>query len=143
MENPVVWILRIQAPEEDVENAAEMFVIFIARNAAAQIQICSDGIKMILKKIGMLQHARLDSFLAVVARLRAEPVRFPVNNIVAVLELEKEIDETPHESFHRPELQASQALGKFERQSGTTVIHKKILQLVPLQRGDRMGKFHF
>jgi hypothetical protein len=80
-ENPATRFLWIQAAEEDVENAAEMFVIFITADAAAQIQICRDGVKMILEKIGVLQHAGPDPLRVVVVWLVAEPVRFPIDNI--------------------------------------------------------------
>ena len=120
-----------------------MFVIFIAGDAAAQIEIRRDGIEMILEKIGMLQHGGLDPFLVVIARLIAEPVRFPIDDIVAVFESEKEIDESSHESFHRPKMQTPQALWKFETARQVRRASRKISVIDPLQRGDRMGKFHF
>jgi hypothetical protein len=82
---------------------------------------------MILKKVGVLEHARPDSGLVVVAGSMAEPVRFPVDDIIAILEPEKEIDKSSHKSFHRAEVQAPQALWKFGRHGGGAVFDKKLL----------------
>src|ERR1700736_5581326 len=70
----------------------------------------------------------------------AEPVRFPVDDVVAVLEPEKEIDEPSHKSFHRAEIQTAQASWKFGRQSGTTGFDKQLLQLARFKGSDWIGK---
>ena len=78
-------------------------------------------------------HARIPSALVVVVGSMAEPVRFPIDDVVAVFEPEKEIDEPPHKSFHRAEIQTAQAGWKFGRQSGTAVFDKQLLQLARFQ----------
>src|SRR5271168_4806177 len=143
MENRAARFLGIQAAEEDIEDAAKLFVIYVAGDAPAQIQICRDGIEMILEIVGVLQHARPDPFHVIVARLIAEPVRFPVDYIVVLSKPEKEIDEPSHESFHRAKMQTPQALWKFGWYLRAAVLHKNFLQLVRSQRNDRMGELHF
>src|SRR5271157_4089362 len=70
-----------------------------------------------------------------------EPVRFPVDDVVALVESEKEIDEPSHKSVHRAEIQTAQASWKFGRKSGTTVFDKQLLQLARFQGSDWIGKF--
>src|ERR1700722_6131693 len=124
IENPAACFRGVQATEEDIKNTPEVFVIFIPGDTAAQIEICRNSIEMILEKIGMLQHRDLDPFLIVIAELISEPVRFPIDDIVAVLEAKKQIDESSHETFHLAKLQASQTLGKLGRQRKSPLLHE-------------------
>ena len=84
---------RTHAAHEEVEHAAEVRLVVVARQAAAEVTVQGDGVEQVLQVIAMGLHRRLQARGGVVDRLIAEVVGLPVQDPEAAVVLEHQVDE--------------------------------------------------
>src|SRR5450755_1348355 len=98
-----------------------MSLVLVAGQALLEEKIRGQGVEVVLKVVVVFEHGLPHTFRPVVCRITSQPVRFPVNQVVAILEAEEQIDEAMHESLDRIEAKASHSRANVAGQSGASI----------------------
>lgn len=93
MENAQIWASGREPSQKDIMHPAEMLVVIVAGHALSQVFVQGDGVDVILKIIAGVLDFALHRLAVVIFDVGAEQIRFPVDDVVAALEPEYEIDE--------------------------------------------------
>ena len=93
MENAQLRVARRKPSQKDIMHPAEMLVVIVVGHALSKIFVQGEGVDVILKIIAGVLDFALHRLAVVILDVGAEQIRFPVDDVIAALEPEYEIDE--------------------------------------------------